>query len=180
MCMQLFLYSTCGIFIQFIFTYIHTAPSSSPEHFQATVTGSRSIYFEWDPPPPEEQNGIVRQYTITMLEVETGEAIITVSSANSLTVSTLKPYTTYVCSIVAETIAAGPSSQILQVQTQEDGKQSSTDCLLSGAAVTMQMFQQCLYPFQCNSTRGSSIRTDGTVRNLKNTATELEAPKPRA
>ena len=51
-----------------------------------------------------------------------GEELITYSQATTTLVQNLHPYTTYVCSVSAETVAPGPFSLPVVVQTPEDGK----------------------------------------------------------
>ena len=44
-----------------------------------------------------------------------------VTTSTRLTVSSLRPYTTYQCTVAAFTVAQGPLSAIIVVQTYQDG-----------------------------------------------------------
>ena len=98
-----------------------SAPSGSPLNFQARALNSRSIQLSWDPLPSALQNGIVRQYTVTILDIA-GEARVITTTATSMNVSALNPFTMYTCTVAAETIAVGPSTLPVQVVTPQDGK----------------------------------------------------------
>ena len=58
-----------------------------------------------------------------MSAVETGEEFQLTSRNTSITVTTLRPYTTYQCIIAASTsVGIGPFSTIVTILTPEDGK----------------------------------------------------------
>ena len=101
---------------------IFIAPSGPPQNLQTVVTDSRSIFISWEPPLPEEQNGILRRYVITLLSVETDEIVTTSAIGTNMTVSGLIPFTTYQCRVAAETIAAGPRTEAVLIKTSEDSK----------------------------------------------------------
>ena len=97
------------------------APSGSPVYFQARVLDSRSVYLEWDPPLPDMQNGIIRKYSVTVVDVVGRETTINTTETNT-TVSGLKPFSTYFCTVAAYTIEPGPSATVLNILTPQDGK----------------------------------------------------------
>ena len=71
----------------------------------------------------EDQNGGITGYVINVTVLETGTTFLLYSSTNSLVVSSLKPYRTYVCIIAAQTsIGTGPFGIQFVLQTPEDGK----------------------------------------------------------
>ena len=76
----------------------------------------------WSPPLAEEQNGILRQYQVALVSA-TGINTHTVSaSSSSLTITGLRPYTVYTCSVRAQTVALGPQSILVLATTPEDSK----------------------------------------------------------
>ena len=89
----------------------------------ALSLNSTSVQLSWDPPPADQQNGIITDYYINMTEVETGVTVqLTVTSATTLLVSTLHPYYVYNFFISAATVVGqGPYSTLFSVQTPEDG-----------------------------------------------------------
>ena len=102
---------------------LHTVPSGPPENVQVATISSTSIKLLWDPPIPQDQNGIIQAYNITLTEAETGRLLnfqeeVTLSF---LVVNFLHPYYTYQCRISAVTIGPGPAAYI-NVTTHQDGK----------------------------------------------------------
>lgn len=87
-----------------------------------TALSSRSAFLSWEPPPSEEQNGVIINYVINVTEAESGSVFQLFSSNTSLFVSTLQPYTTYNFLIAASTsVGVGPFSRLFTRQTPEDG-----------------------------------------------------------
>ena len=83
---------------------------------------SRSAVLTWDPPPAEDQNGIIVSYVINVTEADSGVSFQLFSRNTSLSVSSLLPFTSYNFLIAASTsIGVGPFSRLLTLQTPEDG-----------------------------------------------------------
>ena len=98
-----------------------TAPSGPPQTLRAVAISSTSIRLTWTAPLPEEQNGVIVSYRITVTDVESREVVQqTSSSASLLIVDSLNPYHTYQCSIAATTIAVGPEA-FVEVTTFQEG-----------------------------------------------------------
>ena len=103
--------------------FLIIVPSGYPHSFEATAASSTSAIITWDPPLPEEQNGIIIGYIINVTVAETGERFQLFSNSTSITVDTLQPFTTYLCIIAARTvIGTGPFSTVITLETPEDGK----------------------------------------------------------
>ena len=83
---------------------------------------SRSVALSWNPPPPEDQNGILRFYTVNITELETGRIIQHTTPTTSLQVPLLHPYYTYQWKVSAYTVGEGPYTNISTVTTPEDGQ----------------------------------------------------------
>ena len=98
-----------------------TAPSSAPESLQASADDPTSISLSWSAPPLEGQNGIIRHYEVTLVVLETGEIHIRTSVSLTLTITSLRPFTTYNCTVAAETVAIGPSTTGVIVRTLQTG-----------------------------------------------------------
>ena len=109
----------------FLHYFLSVAPSSAPIDFQATVFDHTSILLSWNPPPPEDQNGIIRHYEVVVLALTTREIHIRSSTAHSVTVSSLQPFTDYSCTVAAETVATGPYAEEVTVQTLQTGNYSN-------------------------------------------------------
>ena len=103
---------------------ICTAPGSEPSNITGTALNSTHIYLTWDPPPPEDINGVIREYRIIVTEGETGLLLqyTTNPDTRELVVGPLHPYYTYHCTVGAYTVEVGPYTAIITVQTDEAGK----------------------------------------------------------
>ena len=106
---------------EFMVTIFPPAPSGSPANFQARALDSRSIRLSWDPLPSALQNGIIRQYRVTLVD-SAGQARVVNTTVTSVTVAALVPFTSYNITVAAETITLGPPTSPLQIVTPQDGK----------------------------------------------------------
>ena len=111
---------------------MHAVPSDTPTNLQGLAISSTSIRLTWEPPRPEDQNGIIQAYNITIVEVPTGRMMYFREDGmdSLLTVNSLHPYYTYQCSISAETIGSGPAANI-SVTTHQGGEYSIIKLQLS-------------------------------------------------
>ena len=74
------------------------------------------------PPPQDDLNGVIRSYTILVLEVNTGNTTSYTSTETSLTVGFLHPYYQYQVSVAAVTVGQGPFSNTTTIQMPQDGE----------------------------------------------------------
>ena len=104
-----------------------TVPTSAPQNTVGTAPTSRSITLQWDPPPIEDQNGIIVLYQIDVIEVESGMLFQYIFSGTFIFIPNLHPYYTYQWVVSASTtVGYGPDTEPSIVTTPEDGKCS--DC----------------------------------------------------
>ena len=104
------------------------APSVSPTILTASVT-YHSIKVSVTPPPFENTNGLLRYYSMSVLETKTGEEYVVVSAnTTNIMISGLHPYYTYICSVAAYTIRLGPYSDTITVTLEEASKHPCTTC----------------------------------------------------
>ena len=102
-----------------------TAPSSAAENTSVDSTTATSIYLSWEPPEDDQKNGIILRYIIRVVPVNGGTTIYLNSTETSATVTSLRPYTLYDCSIAAATsVGRGPFSSAITVRTDEAGNQT--------------------------------------------------------
>lgn len=85
------------------------------------VISSRTVVLRWLPPPSREQNGILREYHIEVIEVETGRTLEFNSTTTSLTISSLHPFYYYEWKVSAFTVGVGPYTNTSVLRTPEDG-----------------------------------------------------------
>ena len=103
--------------------FSYSAPSGPPQNIQGSASSSRSVSLAWAPPLLEDQNGIITGYAINVTVMETREYFALFSNTNSLTVGSLRPFSTYLFKIAGETAAGGGTfSAVITVNTPEDGK----------------------------------------------------------
>ena len=95
---------------------MHTAPSSSPTALSVSSVTSTSFYLSWTDPLPVYQNGLIRQYLINITELDTGNVYSYSAITTEYNIGFLHPYYYYTC-----TVAAGPFSDAVTVQTGIDG-----------------------------------------------------------
>jgi len=103
-----------------IFHYV--APTSPPLSPTGVAVSSSSLSLSWHPPPPEHENGLIRQYIVNITEVATGRIFQHTTPTNSLLVSLLHPYYTYQWTVSAYTVGNGPYTNLSTVTTPEDGQ----------------------------------------------------------
>ena len=87
-----------------------------------TANSSTSIWLSWTPPPPATRNGIITEYRINVTELDTGRVMLLTTFATSFVVQALHPYYNYECTVSAHTVATGPYSFPVTIQTPEDSK----------------------------------------------------------
>ena len=86
------------------------------------VLGPTSITLSWSPPePPSAVNGIIREYSITVKNVNLAEVQTYMAFSTSINITNLHPYTEYSCQIAAVTVAMGPLSPPVNITTDQDG-----------------------------------------------------------
>ena len=87
-----------------------------------TVLTATSISISWEPPQPEQHNGVLMGYLVSITEIET-QTVFQLSTNNTiLVVSMLHPSYNYACRVAAVTVASGPLSFPVTIQTLETGK----------------------------------------------------------
>ena len=117
-------YLHCVVSIALIVSYYiySTVPSGAPRNITGTPGDAREILLHWEPPFPENRNGMIIGYVVNATRMNSGEILQLMSTPNSITVSSLSPFTIYICAIAATTsVGSGPFSDEIAVQTLEEG-----------------------------------------------------------
>ena len=105
-----------------MFAFHFVAPNGPPQNIIAQPSSARSLNITWNPPAAAEQNGIITSYVVNITGVETGEQLQLTSQSQSVNVTGLTPYTTYLCIVAASTtIGPGPFSTQIIIGTPEAG-----------------------------------------------------------
>ena len=99
--------------------FFTAAPSAPPQLLQQTAVTATSITLNWQLPPEENLNGVVRFYYVFVTELESGSSYRENSNTTNYLVENLHPFYTYTLSVAAVTVAVGPTSDSIIVQTSE-------------------------------------------------------------
>ena len=98
------------------------APSGSPRNVSAVPVNATALLLEWLPPPLEQQNGIIVEYTISLTDVLTNTSkLLLTNSTSEYVVTELHPFYQYEIQIAATTIQTGPLSDLVSIQMPESG-----------------------------------------------------------
>jgi len=103
-------------------TLVFQAPSSAPTNLVAEAIDAFTLSLTWNTVPEGHRNGVIRHYTVNILETVTMFTFQQMSYTTSATVSSLHPYYTYNLSVAAYTVAMGPFSIPVSLQLPESGK----------------------------------------------------------
>ena len=97
-------------------------PSSAPGNFSMVATSATSLFLSWNELPLADRNGVIREYTVHLTNVATGEDTEYSAVAESYTITNLHPDYTYRGKVAAVTVVgAGPYSPPLEVRLPEAG-----------------------------------------------------------
>ena len=117
----------CESIIFDITSCVTIVPSGYPQSITANATSPFSIVINWDPPVEEQQSGVIVGYTINVTHTDMLVTTQYFTNSTSITITSLEPYTTYVCVVAADTaVGTGPFSHLIFVQTPEAGQYDNT------------------------------------------------------
>ena len=103
--------------------WLDPAPSGSPLNFSTEATTPRTLYFSWEPPLLEQQNGVILGYIVKIVSDYKKMMFQLYSNQHetSLSATIFEPYTMYRCAVAAFTTpGTGPYSDEETVLTPED------------------------------------------------------------
>ena len=102
------------------FSSIDTVPLGSPQNLSAVPVDSTTLLITWMPPLASLQNGIIRNYKLSVTETETTTTtLFTLNDVLSHTVRDLHPFYNYEVRMAAVTVGDGPFSDLVGVQLPE-------------------------------------------------------------
>lgn len=105
--------------------YFYVEPHSPPTSIEIPSTDKRTVTISWQPPIPEDRNGIITYYLIVVYNLDFMVNNITVNVSGTLlsyTVTGLEEYSTHRCEISAGTsIGSGPFSSPTEFMTTQNG-----------------------------------------------------------
>lgn len=84
---------------------------------------SRSFILSWSPPPLEDINGVITEYSVIVSSLATLDIVPFTTNSTVLTVGDLVPYSRYEVEVAAlNKEGNGPYTEVILVQTNEDGQ----------------------------------------------------------
>ena len=113
------------IIVYFIFKHsIIIAPVTAPINMHVTENSlsANSFGLEWQSPSNRQLNGLLMGYIVMVVELNTGTIYTNFTPTPSIVINSLHPYYTYNCSVAAVTVATGPFSENIMVQTAQNGR----------------------------------------------------------
>ena len=128
---SLFVYIAMYVFLkEFIFSKngsfavvfpLHTVPSATIQSLSGVNSSSTSLTISWQPPPADDQNGIIRAYNVSYgLPAQEPSSYTTESTPNEMIeLIGLEKFTEYLVIVNAFTVGPGPSASVT-VRTDSD------------------------------------------------------------
>ena len=99
---------------------VSIAPSAPPQSVSESVQSSTGVFIQWSPPQTSDTNGIIRSYTIILVNTRTGTVASYSTTNTNINITNLSPYTEYRYNVSATTVSAGPFSSSMTFTTLED------------------------------------------------------------
>ena len=135
--------------------HVHVLPMILPVHFSApnaavteldgVNTSSTSLSISWQPPPPLDQNGIIREYNVFYgLSTQDRSGYVNVSTAaQSKELVMLEKFRIYTVYVRAFTVGPGPEASV-NVSTDSDCKLSFVKKIFACAVAPIMVVRCCL------------------------------------
>ena len=78
------------------------------------------MFIQWSPPQASDANGIIRSYTVILVNTRTGTVASYSTTNTNINITNLSPYTEYRYNVSATTVSEGPFTTSMQFTTFED------------------------------------------------------------
>ena len=100
-----------------------SVPVKPPQNVSVVVLNSTSVGVSWQPPSPEDRNGIITMYTLNVSSTTAGYMMSFGTVNTEIIVDNLNPFTLYNFTVAAATsIGCGPFSDSVERMTVEGGE----------------------------------------------------------
>ena len=99
-----------------------SAPNTAPSDLSGFIINSSAVSLSWEMLPKENQNGIIRYYSVDVFAQETGISLEFTSTTEDIIVYPLHPYYHYTFLVAGNTTKIGPFSEPLFFKMPEDSE----------------------------------------------------------
>ena len=103
-----------------------------------------SVNLSWSAPLVADTNGIIREYHVNLVEVDTAQLLTYTTTNLFITIQSLHPFYTYNCSVSAFTVDTGPFSNEAVISLPQDGKFNMIIMYMTNMAVMLQLLVDTL------------------------------------
>ena len=112
-----------SILVMMLFV-LHAVPSAPPLNFTASVNGTTSVLFNWQPPSLDDRNGILSYYQLRLVDQSFNLTDLMFNTTNTnFNIDTLEEYIRYSCFVAAATdVGLGPYTDPIEITTLQDCK----------------------------------------------------------
>lgn len=100
---------------------VNLASSLPPVNIVVSAISSTGFMLSWNDPPAEHHNGVIRNYSIIIIELNTDSHIQLMSQTPAQSFNSLHPHYNYSIQIATVTVAVGSYSPEIFVMTLSDG-----------------------------------------------------------
>ncbi|CAI8041621.1 Tyrosine-protein phosphatase Lar [Geodia barretti] len=100
---------------EFTIRTLESEPTGAPQAVESVAVSSSSVRLTWNPPLPEEQNGMIRSYHINVTSVDDKNLMefFETDGLNTIfIINSLHPYYLYTITIAAFTVDLGPHATV--------------------------------------------------------------------
>ena len=97
-----------------------TEPNAPPTKVRGYSLNSTSIFLSWNPPAIEHQNGIIHRYYINTTNIMSHNRETFITTVTHFLLQKLEPNSSYSFTVAAYTVALGPASEPIVVDTEPE------------------------------------------------------------
>ena len=101
----------------FNFETTYLVPTGPATRLQSSAINSTTIQLSWQPPPSDELNGVLKLYTVTLIEIPSGIMMTYNTTSSDIRIGSLVPCSSYTWGVIPFTVGYGPVSMISSVTT---------------------------------------------------------------
>ena len=103
---------------------MYVVPSAGVVELEGVNSSSTSLYISWQPPPVEDQNGVIQGYTISygLTTLDPSQYATETTEELDITLEQLERFTYYTVEVRPFTVVGSGPEENVTVQTDSDRK----------------------------------------------------------